>query len=233
MESLRFGAKYFGTFELRDERRAFIKKSYTYLLLSLAVCVVSVVVAIQTGLAQMLMGFWWALWIGIMATGFIAARVAHRPGLNLALLAVDAVVVGLALAATFARYEAARGPQSENIMLALLITGAIFLGTSAYVYITRKDFRPLYGVMFGLFLGIVAAFIFMWIFGSSEILAVLIAGAVGILGVMGVMGGTSELIHNEDMSEGSAIGAALMLFTALFNLFIAIFSILNILGGDD
>jgi FtsH-binding integral membrane protein len=69
------------------------------------------------------------------------------------------------------------------------------------------------------------------IFFSHTFLQVLTTILIGALGVVGLVCGTSEVLRDESIDE--PISGALMLFAAIFNIFIASVRLLAIFNSDD
>ncbi len=121
-------------------------------------------------------------------------------------------------------------PNGGNIItLSLAGTGAIFMGLSAYVLATRKDFSFLGGFLMAGFLLVllaVLANIFMQIPAMS-----LAISAVVILIMSGfILYDTSRIIHG---GETNYVLATIGLYMTIFNIFISLLQILGIMGNDD
>lgn len=117
----------------------------------------------------------------------------------------------------------------QIVMTAMGLTGAIFLGLSAYALTTRKDFSFMGGF---LMVGILVAFlaglgaIFFALPGLS-----LAVSALFVLLMSGlILYETSNIIHG---GETNYIMATVTLFVSLFNLFTSLLQLLGFLGGDD
>jgi modulator of FtsH protease len=114
-----------------------------------------------------------------------------------------------------------QGPQL--IMQALGLTSAIFLGLSAYVITTKKDFSFLRGFLFaGLLVMLGCALINMFMQSSVAFLA--INAAVAMLMTGFILYDTSRIIHG---GETNYIRATIALYLDFINLFI---SLLHLLG---
>ncbi len=117
----------------------------------------------------------------------------------------------------------------QIVMTAMGLTGAIFLGLSAYALTTRKDFSFMGGF---LMVGILVAFlaglgaIFFALPGLS-----LAVSALFVLLMSGlILYETSNIIHG---GETNYIMATVTLFVSLFNLFTSLLQLLGFMGGDD
>lgn len=115
----------------------------------------------------------------------------------------------------------AQGPQL--IMQALGLTSAIFLGLSAYVVTTKKDFSFMRGfLMAGLLVMIGCALINLFIQSSIAFLAINAAFALLMTGL--ILYDTSRIING---GETNYIRATIALYLDFINLFI---SLLHLLG---
>jgi modulator of FtsH protease len=117
------------------------------------------------------------------------------------------------------------GPQIIGTSLGA--TGAIFLGLSAYVLTTRKDFSYLGGFITAAimvaFLAGLGALVF-----NLPVLQVIVSGAFALLSSAFILYTTSQIIHN---GERNYIMATISLYIAIFNLFVSLLRILSIFGG--
>ncbi|MFO7543667.1 MAG: Bax inhibitor-1/YccA family protein [Thiobacillus sp.] len=117
---------------------------------------------------------------------------------------------------------------SQVVMMAMGGTAAIFLGLSAYVMTTRKDFSFMGGF---LMVGILVAFlaglgaIFFEMPGLS-----LAVSAMFVLLMSGlILYQTSEIIHG---GETNYIMATVTLFVSIFNLFTSLLHLLGFANND-
>ena len=117
----------------------------------------------------------------------------------------------------------------QIVMTALGGTGAIFLGLSAYVLTTRKDFTFMGGF---LMVGILVAFLaslgalFFDIPGMQ-----LAISAMFVLLMSGfILYETSQLIHG---GETNYILATVSLYVSIYNLFLSLLQIIGAFSGDD
>jgi modulator of FtsH protease len=118
---------------------------------------------------------------------------------------------------------------SQVVMMAMGGTAAIFLGLSAYVMTTRKDFSFMGGF---LMVGILVAFlaglgaIFFEMPGLS-----LAVSAMFVLLMSGlILYETSNIIHG---GETNYILATVTLYVSIYNLFTSLLHLLGVFGGDD
>jgi len=115
------------------------------------------------------------------------------------------------------------------VMNAMGMTGIIFLGLSAYVLTTRKNFTFMGGfLMVGVLLAFVAGLgaIFFQIPALS-----LAVSAMFVLLMSGfILYETSNILHG---GETNYIMATVSLYVSIYNLFTSLLHILGFLGGED
>ncbi|WP_415895567.1 Bax inhibitor-1/YccA family protein [Neptuniibacter sp. PT34_22] len=115
------------------------------------------------------------------------------------------------------------------VMNAMGMTGVIFLGLSAYVLTTRKNFTFMGGfLMVGVLLAFVAGLgaIFFQIPALS-----LAVSAMFVLLMSGfILYETSNILHG---GETNYIMATVSLYVSIYNLFTSLLHILGFLGGED
>ncbi|HEB81548.1 MAG TPA: Bax inhibitor-1/YccA family protein [Gammaproteobacteria bacterium] len=117
----------------------------------------------------------------------------------------------------------------QIVMNAMAGTGVIFLGLSAYVLTTRKDFSFIGGFLFA---GILVAF--MAGIGALVFEVPALSLAVSAMFVL-LMAGlilyeTSNIIHG---GESNYIMATVSLYVAIFNLFTSLLHLLGFMSGEE
>ncbi len=137
--------------------------------------------------------------------------------------------MGYTLGPLLSFYMTAFSNGSQLVMTAFGGTAAIFLGLSAYVMTTRKNFSFMGGFLFA---GILVAFLAglgALVFGIPGLsLAVSVMFILLMSGL--ILYQTSEIIHG---GETNYIMATVTLYVALFNLFTSLLHLLGVFGGDD
>lgn len=116
---------------------------------------------------------------------------------------------------------------TQIIMTALGATGFIFLGLSAYVLTTRKDFSYLGGFIT---VAVIAAFLMglgALIFHMPA-LQLIISGVFAVISSAFILYTTSQIIND---GERNYIMATISLYIAIFNLFVSLLRILSFFGG--
>jgi modulator of FtsH protease len=117
---------------------------------------------------------------------------------------------------------------AQTIVTALTATGATFVGLSAYVLTTRRDFSFMGGFLFA---GIVVALMLMLgaYFFQMPALALAVSGLVALLSVGLILFETSRIVNG---GETNYVLATVGLFVSVFNLFTSLLSLLG-MGGND
>jgi len=117
---------------------------------------------------------------------------------------------------------------AQTVMMAMGGTAAIFLGLSAYVMTTRKDFSYMggflaVGILVG-FLASIGAFFFDLPSLSLAVSAMFVLLMSGL-----ILYETSNIIHG---GETNYIMATVTLFVAIFNLFTSLLQLLGFANSD-
>ena len=167
--------------------------------------------------------------VGYFGLLFLAHRFSNS-GLGLVFVFALTGFMGLTLGPIISSYMTVFSNGGQLVMTALGGTGLIFLGLSAYVLTTRKDFSFLggflmVGVLVAFLTGIVAIFV-PGIPGLS-----LAVSAMFILLMSGmILYQTSEIVHG---GETNYILATISLYVSIYNLFLSLLQILGVFSGDD
>jgi modulator of FtsH protease len=156
---------------------------------------------------------------------WIAMACRHNPVLGVTALVADGFIAGLVLSPLL--YFAGRGAP-DMILVAFLITGAVFAAVTGYIFTSKREFSAPKGLMIGLFAAVTAAVV-LNMFMNIGWLGVLISAGIGIIGVFGLVFSTSGVLRSAD--SDSPIPGALALFAGLFNIFNAVLNLLLRLGG--
>ena len=115
------------------------------------------------------------------------------------------------------------------VMMALGVTGAIFLGLSAYALISRKNFSFMGGF---LMVGILVAFLagLGAVFFELPMLAMAVSSIFVLLMAGLILYQTSDIIHG---GETNYIMATVTLYVAIFNLLTSLLHLIGFMTGDD
>lgn len=224
MSQLSASAKLFGTTTLDERQAAVARKTYALLGLGVSSAVLGGYLGTQSlALAQFFssIGGWIFALVMINVVPRLALWAADkRPPLAIAMLALDGFLSGLVLTPVlFIAAHTAPGV----VPAALGVTSAMFLGVTGYMMVARRRFSAPVGLMTGLSVSILAAmllnsFLHIGAFGM------LISLGVGVLGVFMLVYATSDVLNNPDFDH--PVAGALMLFAALFNIFVSVLNLL-------
>ncbi|MCP5244976.1 MAG: Bax inhibitor-1/YccA family protein [Burkholderiales bacterium] len=199
----------------------------TYLLLSMTLLFSGFTAAISMAMNMPPMTYLISVIGGMVIAMFVLPRFAHSTaGIGIVFLVTG--LLGFGLGPILSMYASL--PNGGNIiMLSLGGTGVIFMGLSAYVLATRKDFSFLGGfLMVGFLLVLVAAV--ANIFLAIPAMSLMISAVVIMLMSGFILHDTSRIIHG---GETNYILATIGLYMTIFNIFISLLQILGIMGGDD
>ena len=211
----------FGTTPLEGTQAALIKKTYALLTVSLVTAIGGGYIgATSLPLVQFFASpiGWLLAMIMINAVPRIALWASTKnPTLAMLALAADGFLSGIALAPLLwlATYLA---PDGHLIPAALGVTGAVFVSVTGYMLTTKQVFSAPRGLMTGMFFALIAAMGLNMFLGLSA-LATVISIGVGIFGVLMLVYATSTVL--KDPEYDNPIQGALMLFAALFNIFVS------------
>lgn len=118
---------------------------------------------------------------------------------------------------------------ANTIAAALGATGATFLGLSAYVLATRRDFSFMGGFLFAGVLVALALGLGAYFFALPG-LALAVSGLVALLSVGLILFETSRIVNG---GETNYVLATVSLYVSVFNLFTSLLSLLGVGGGSD
>jgi modulator of FtsH protease len=168
-------------------------------------------------------GGWGLLGVFVVAIGLLFATRAYRNSpVGIALVFGFTGLMGYSLGPTLNHYlSLAHG--SETVGLALLATGASFLGLSAYVHVSKRDFSFLGGFLFVGLIGLVIVSLiglFFPVAGLSLVLAYFSA----LLFSGYILYDTSDIVSGR---ETNYLMATINLYLNLLNMFTAMLRIVT------
>ncbi len=206
--------------ELDDNSRArFISRTYGHLTAAIFAFVGIEVFLFSSGMAEsmaafMLQGSWLLILGGFMVVGWFATRIAHS---SVSKSAQYAALAGYVVAESIIFVPLLWMAQQfapGAISSAALVTFLGFAGLTAIVFITKKDFSFLRGlIMWGGVLALVAIVAFTIFGGDGTWFSVLMVGLAGAA----VLYDTSNVLHH--YTEDRYVGAALQLFASIALMF--------------
>jgi len=205
------------------ERLVFIKKVYSLLAMSMG----SAAVGAYLGSGPLLllvapnMMLFFILQIALI---FFASFAARKPGLNMVALFSFTTVSGLTLGPLL--YQVGPSIAAE----AFALTAITFAGLSMYVVYSKKDFSFMSGfLMTGLIVLVVGGLLNMF-FIQSGMMHFVMSGASVLLFSGFILYDTSNIMRYYGTDE--YVSATLALYLDVLNLFIALLSILVIMGDE-
>ncbi len=166
--------------------------------------------------------------VGFFGLFFITHKLANSAWGLLSVFALTGFM-GMTLGPIINMYLTVIPNGSQVVMMAMGGTGVIFLGLSAYVLTTRKDFSFMGGM---LFVGVLVAFfagIAAMIFSMPGLSLAVSAMFILLMSGM-ILFNTSQLVHGH---ETNYIIATIGLYLTIYNLFLSLLHILGVMGGDD
>ena len=205
------------------DRLVFIKKVYSLLAMSMG----SAAIGAYLGSGPLLllvapnMMLFFILQIALI---FFASFAARKPGLNMVALFSFTTVSGLTLGPLL--YQVGPSIAAE----AFALTAITFAGLSMYVVYSKKDFSFMSGfLMTGLIVLVVGGLLNMF-FIQSGMMHFVMSGASVLLFSGFILYDTSNILRYYGTDE--YVSATLALYLDVLNLFIALLSILGIMGRD-
>jgi len=206
-----------------SDRLVFIKKVYSLLAMSMGTAAIGAYLGSGPLLLLVApnMMLFFILQIGLI---FFASFAARKPGLNMIALFSFTTVSGLTLGPLL--YQVGPSIAAE----AFGLTAVTFAGLSMYVVYSKKDFSFMSGfLMTGLIVLVVGGLLNMF-FIQSGMMHFVMSGASVLLFSGFILYDTSNILRYYGTDEH--VSATLALYLDVLNLFIALLSILNIMGRD-
>lgn len=205
------------------ERMAFVRKVYALFFAATLFAIVGV--GLSFVFPPLMLAVYAHPWLGFIALlgGVMGAQaVRHVPGVNLLALFAFTTLTGIIISPAIAIYTQLN---PASILEAGVLTVGIFGGLTGYVFVSKKDFSFLRGmVVTGLIVLILAGVLNLFLVGSSA-LAFGISCAALLLFSGFVLYDTSNIIRRYPTNE--YVQGALALYLDAFNIFLALLRILN------
>ena len=205
------------------ERLVFIKKVYSLLAMSMGTAAIGAYLG-SGPLLLLVAPNMMLFFILQIALIFFASFAARKPGLNMVALFSFTTVSGLTLGPLL--YQVGPSIAAE----AFALTAVTFAGLSMYVVYSKKDFSFMSGfLMTGLIVLVVGGLLNMF-FIQSGMMHFVMSGASVLLFSGFILYDTSNILRYYGTDEH--VSATLALYLDVLNLFIALLSILNIMGRE-
>lgn len=205
-----------------EARLNFIRMVYVMFTASVLAAVVGGIISLNSPLGGLVMAFApWSLLL-ILPLSIGAQVMADKPTLGTVALFGFALLLGIIIAPVVNLYS------PNTVTQAGALTVLIFGSLTAYVFVTRKDFNFLGGIVFvGLIACIGAGLLNYFVFKNSGF-SYWIAWGVLLFSAGFVLYDTSNIMQRYPLNQPA--GAALGLLISFFNIFM---SLLRILNGRD
>jgi FtsH-binding integral membrane protein len=218
-----------------SERVAFLRRTYAHLGGAVLIWAAATALFMKSDLS--LRYVYWVgerplnfllIWVGFMVSGYVAramamsraSKVVQYAGLALEIAAYTLLTQPVLWYAHF--YSKSTADFNQLVLSAALLTGVIFVGLTATVFITKKDFSFLRGAL------MIASFALLGVILASVIFDFQL-GMIWCAIVIAILAGyilyeTSAIMR--DFPPTYHVAAALMLFATLATLFIYVLRIL-------
>ena len=205
------------------DRLVFIKKVYSLLAMSMGTAAIGAYLG-SGPLLLLVAPNMMLFFILQIALIFFASFAARKPGLNMVALFSFTTVSGLTLGPLL--YQVGPSIAAE----AFALTAITFAGLSMYVVVSKKDFSFMSGfLMTGLIVLVVGGLLNMF-FIQSGMMHFVMSGASVLLFSGFILYDTSNILRYYGTDE--YVSATLALYLDVLNLFIALLSILGIMGRE-
>ena len=205
------------------DRLVFIKKVYSLLAMSMGTAAIGAYLG-SGPLLLLVAPNMMLFFILQIALIFFASFAARKPGLNMVALFSFTTVSGLTLGPLL--YQVGPSIAAE----AFALTAITFAGLTMYVVYSKKDFSFMSGfLMTGLIVLVVGGLLNMF-FIQSGMMHFVMSGASVLLFSGFILYDTSNILRYYGTDEH--VSATLALYLDVLNLFIALLSILGIMGRD-
>ncbi len=227
---------YFAADAPTDVRAAFIRRTYGHLAGAIAVFIILETLLLKSPLADFMLSFiqgsrmGWLMILGaFILVGWLARSMATKiESVSMQYVGLGLYVVAEAIIFVPILYIAQNFSAPNVISIAAILTGLLFVGLTAVVFITRKDFSFLSSILtIG---GIVALGLIVCgaIFGFN--LGLLFSGAMVLLAAGSILYDTSNVLHHYRTDQH--VAASLELFASVALLFWYILQIVMSLSRD-
>ena len=194
----------------------------TYLLLSMTLLFSAAMAGVSMALNLPYFGPIITL-VGYFGLLFLTYKLKHSAAGIIAVFALTGFM-GLTLGPVLTFYLTAIPNGGELVMTALGATGLIFIGLSAYVLTTKKDFSFMGGFLMVGMLGLLAVIVIGLFVNLSAFQMAISAGVVLLMGGF-IVYETSAIIHG---GQTNYILATVSLYVSLYNMFINLLYLLGI-----
>jgi modulator of FtsH protease len=205
-----------------EERSGFVRKVYALFFVGIFFAIFGVAIGFMVpGVMEAIYYHPFIAFLALIGGVYGAQAVRHTPGLNLAALFGFTTLTGVVISPAMAIYQSYN---PASIIQAGVLTVGIFGGLTAYVFISKKDFSFMRGmVVTGLIIVFLSALLNMFIVSSAFGFAISVAALLLFSGF--VLYDTSNIIRRYPTNE--YVAGALSLYLDAFNIFLSLLRILN------
>lgn len=206
-------------------RLSFLQKVYSLFLLGLVSAFAgSFVMVANPELAAAVLPHYIILILVYLGVFFGCLAVSRTPGLNVVALLAFTFISGVLITPAILFAVMRTGGSFGVVYEAAMITGSIFIGLTAYTFISKKDFSFLGGfISIGLFAVIGIGLVLLFVHSESANLAY--AWITSVLFSLFILYDTSRIMRTHESNE--YVRGALSLYLDFLNLFLAILRILS------
>ena len=202
----------------------------TYMLLSMTLLFSAAMTAVSIAINAPYMGFMPLL---VSFALLFAISKFKNSSWGIALVFAFTGILGFSLGPIIGFYLQTSGG-SEAVMTSIGLTGVIFLSLSGYTLTTQKDFSFMRGFLFTGLMVVIGAMLLIFVgsFFGLYISGLQLALSAAIVMLMSgfILFDTSRIIHN---GETNYIMATVALYLDIYNLFVALLSLVVAFSGDD
>lgn len=199
----------------------------TYMLLSMTLLFSAVMAGVSMAVSAPPMTNLICFGISIVLLWFVLPRVANSSA-GIAVVFAITGLLGFGLGPLLSLYAAVPNG-GQLVSTALGGTGVIFLGLSAYVLTTKKDFSFLGGFLVVGFLVILMAALANIFFAIPAVSLAISAAVIFIMSGF-ILYDTSRIING---GETNYIMATVGLYLSIYNIFVHLLHLLSAFSGDD
>jgi modulator of FtsH protease len=198
----------------------------TYMLLSMTLAFSALTAGLSMALNMPYIVSLGTFIVALVLLWFVVPRTANSAAGIVVVFAVTGLL-GFGLGPTLNHYLSLPNG-SQVVMMAMGGTAAIFLGLSAYVTTTRKDFSFMGGF---LAVGLMVAFLagIAALFFEMPALSLAVSAVFALLASGVILYQTSEIIHG---GETNYVLATVTLYVAIYNLFTSLLHLLGFASDD-
>jgi FtsH-binding integral membrane protein len=206
-------------------RLAYVRKVYSYFTMGLLAAIAGSVLAMNSSLVFLAAQHRLMLFLVYLGAFFFAQSSADKPGRAVPTMLLFSAISGVVLSPLLyaIAHSLIPGTGPELIFNALILTGGVFVGLTAYTFVSKKDFSYLGATLtVGLFVLMGAIILNLFMHSTNLDFAVSIVGTIIFAGF--VLVDTSMILKRA--IEIPATSAALKLYLDFLNLFLFILRIL-------